>query len=433
MKRQVVITGLGAITALGEGAETFWQAALEGRSGIDFLDHPGLSGSWKVPAAVIRDFSPEKYVTQQKALKVMARDIQLAVAGASLALDDSGIREFSYDRERFGLIAGSGVLNHELDELAASIQSSLDENGKLDMKKFGDSGLSALFPLWLLKYLPNMSACHISIFFDLQGLNNTITTGASAGLQAVGEAFRIIQRNDADLMLAGGAESKVNPVGISHYKILGALSESASKDAKQDYRPLDERTRGFVIGEGAGFLLIEELEHAKKRGAKIYGEIVGYGSSSANGRRIAMEAALSDAGVRASELRYLQAAGLGLSEEDGREQQAIYEVFNGAGKNLSVSASKALTGFTGFSSGALDLILTAVALKRQTIPPTLNFSNSKKDWGFQVVKDKAIRKLIPYAMTNASGFNGQAASVVTKVYEEKNKIDYTDSKNDYTD
>jgi 3-oxoacyl-[acyl-carrier-protein] synthase II len=414
-----VITGLGAITALGEGAQALWQAAVQGRSGIDFLDYPSLSGSWRVPAAVVRDFCPEKYVTQRKALKVMARDIQLAVAGASLALDDSGVHSFAYDRERFGLIVGSGVLNHELDEMANSIQSSLDENGKLDMKKFGDDGLSALFPLWLLKYLPNMSACHISVLFDLQGLNNTITTGASAGLQAVGEAFRIIQRDDADLMLAGGAESKVNPVGIAQYKILGALSGSSSDDAKNDYRPLDERSQGFVVGEGAGFLLLEELEHAKKRGAKIYAELVGYGSSSRNGRTTAMEAALKDAGVRASDLRYLQAAGLGLKEEDRQEQQAIYDVFNGAGKNLSVSASKALTGFTGFSAGALDLILSAIALERQTIPPAFNFSKAEKDWGFQIVKDKALQKQIPYAMTNASGFNGQAVSVVTKAVGEK--------------
>src|SRR3989338_6493875 len=136
-----------------------------------------------------------------------------------------------------------------------------------------------------MKSLPNMSACHISILFDLQGLNNTITTGASAGLQAVGEAFRIIQRGDADLMLAGGAESKVNPVGMSQYKIMGALSEASSSEAKNDYRPLDERSQGFVVGEGAGFLLLEELEHAKKRGAKIYAELAGYGSSSNTGRK----------------------------------------------------------------------------------------------------------------------------------------------------
>lgn len=417
MKRRVVITGMGAITALGEGTDALWNAALQGRSGIGFLDVPAASGQWKVPAALVRDFAPEKFVTQRKALKVMARDIQLAVAGASLAFEDSLARNASADRERFGVIVGSGVLNHELDELGYSVQHSLDENGRLDLRRFGDSGLSALFPLWLLKYLPNMSACHISILLDLQGMNNTITTGASAGLQAVGEAFRIIQRGDADLMVSGGAESKVNPVGLSQYHVLGALSRTRSESATGEYRPFDETAHGFVVGEGAGFIVLEELEHAKKRQAKIYAELVGFGSSSARGRKTAMQAALKDAGLLVSDLQYLQAAGIGLKEEDRHEAQAIYDVFNGSGKNLSVSASKAVTGFTGFSAGPLDLILSTEALRRQTIPAVLNFTRAEKDWGFQIIKGQALKKKLRYAMTNASGFNGQAASAVTKVYE----------------
>ena len=410
MKKRVVLTGLGAITALGEGAESLWQAAVTGKSGIGFLDGFG-SYTPQIPGAAIPDFSPEKYVSQRKALKVMARDIQLAVAGASLALDDSNIRGATFDRERFGVIVGSGVLNHELDELAYSVQFSLDESGKFDLEKFGEAGLSALFPLWLLKYLPNMSACHISILFDLQGMNNTITTGCSAGLQAVGEAFRIIERGDADLMLAGGAESKVNPVGISQYKVLGALTENLSGAG---YRPFDVASEGFVVGEGAGFLLLEEYEHAKKRGAAIYAEIAGFGSSFCDGRKIAMESALREAGLKPGELSYLQAAGIGLKEEDHREAEAIHAVFNGSGKNLSVSASKPITGFTGFSAGALDLIISTLALKNQTIPAVVNFSRADRDWGFQIVKDHAVKKKFLYALTNASGFGGQAVSVVTK-------------------
>lgn len=409
MKRRVVITGLGAVTALGEGSDVLWNAAAEGRSGIGFLDVESVSGLWKVPAGIVPDFSPEKFVSQRKALKVMARDIQLAMAGASLAFNDAGLKDFAYARERAGVIVGSGVLNHELDELAYSIQNSLDENGRLDLQRFGDTGLPALFPLWLLKYLPNMSACHISILFDLQGMNNTITTGASAGLQAIGEAYRIIQRGSADLMLSGGAESKVNPVGLSHYQVMGALTE--------DYRPFDESSRGFVAGEGAGFVVLEELEHAKKRGAKIYAELAGFGSSSDRGRAVAMKKALEEANLKASDMNYLQAAGIGLKDEDRRESQAIYDVFNGNGKNLFVSASKSITGFTGFSAGALDFIISTESLKRQTIPPVLNFSKAEKDWGFQIVKGQAMKKSLRSAMTNASGFNGQAVSTVTKVYE----------------
>ena len=398
MKKRVVITGLGAVTASGEGAQALWQSALQGKSGIGVLDSLG-GGASGILAAVVRDFDPEKYVTQRKALKVMARDIQLAVAGASLAIDDSKVRSGLFDHERFGVIVGSGILNHELDELSYSVQNSLDDSGKLDLAKFGDSGLSALFPLWLLKYLPNMSACHISILFDLQGMNNTITTGASAGLQAVGEALRIIERGDADLMLAGAAESKVNPVGISQYKVLGALDE-----------------KGFAVGEGAGFLLLEELEHAKKRGARIYAEIAGFGSSFSGGRQIAMRSAIREAGIQASDIHYLQAAAVGVKKEDREESQAIYDVFNGSGKDLSVSASKSITGFTGFSAGALDLILSTLALQNQTIPPGDRFSDPEKDWGFKVVQKDALKKDFSYAMTNASGLNGQAVSVVTKVY-----------------
>lgn len=408
-----MITGLGAMTALGEGAAQLFEAACAGRTGIDILDYSGSSGSFKIPAGFIRDFSPEKYVTQRKALKVMARDIQLAVAGASLAMGDSGILPDSFDKQRFGLIVGSGVLNHELDELAYSVQNSLDDKGELDLAKFGEAGISALFPLWLLKYLPNMSACHISILFELQGLNNTITTGASAGLQAVGEAFHIIQRGDADLMLAGGAESKVNPVGVSQYKIMGALSE-ATADVRDSYRPLDAKAKGFVVGEGAGFLVLEELEHAQKRGATIYAEIAGFGSSYQGGRKNAMEAALKASGLNTSDVRYLQASGIGIPEEDHKESQAIYDVFNGNGKNLQVSASKSLTGFTGFSAGSLDLILSTLALYNEVIPPVLNFSSSEKDWGFQIVKGKSVHQKISAAMTNAFGFNGQAVSIVTK-------------------
>ena len=407
----MVITGLGAITAIGEGAERLWEAAVQGRSGIRLLDQFGE----KVSAATVPDFSPEKYVTQKKSLKVMARDIQLAVAGARLAIDDSHVESSSFDHERFGVIVGSGVLNHELEELAYSVQNSLGDSGKLDLKKFGDSGLSALFPLWLLKYLPNMSACHISILFDLQGMNNTITTGASAGLQAVGEACRIIERGDADLMLAGGAESKVNPVGISQYQVLGALGPSG--DGK--FRPFDAAANGFVVGEGAGFLLLEELEHAKKRNARIYAEVAGFASASGGGRKTAMLMALKEAGLKPSDIHYLQAAGLGLKEEDRREAQAISDVFNGTGKDLFVSASKPITGFTGFSAGPLDLILSTLALQHQQIPPVANFSKSERDWGFHIVQNQALKKQMNYAMTNAFGFGGQAASVVTKLYPGK--------------
>ena len=413
--RRVVITGMGAVTAVGEGALPLWEAAKHGRSGIGRIDLDGNPGPWKTLGARIADFQPEKYVTQKKSLKVMARDIQLAVAGASLAMRDSGVQNASFDRDRFGVIVGSGVLNHELEELACSVQNSMDENGGLDMKKFGDAGLSSLFPLWLLKYLPNMPACHISILFDLRGLNNTITTGASGGLQAVGEAFRIIQRGDAELMAAGGAESKVNPVGLSEYQILGALCADTEGDPQKSYRPFHLKSGGFIVGEGSGFFVLEDLEHAKKRGAKIYAEVLGLGSSWREGHAIAMKAALKDARISSSEVQYLQASGIGIRQEDEREARAIRDVFGDAAKKVRVSASKPVTGFAGFSSGALDLVISTMALGEQQVPPMLNFE--RPDAGFIVSAHAATSQKIRHAMTNAFGFNGQTASLVTKVFE----------------
>ncbi len=416
MKR-VVITGLGTVTGAGESALSLWDAVKAGRSSIGVIEFDGPEGPWKTMGARVSDFEPEKYVMQRKSLKVMARDIQLAVAGASLAMKDAALTGSVYDHDRFGVIMGSGVLNHELDELAYSVQNSIDDDQKLDLKKFGSSGLSSLFPLWLLKYLPNMPACHISILFDLRGINNTITTGASGGMQAIGEAFRVIQRGDADLMLAGGAESKVNPVGLSEYKILGAFSGEIPAEPGKSYRLFDEKARGFIAGEGAGFLVLEEFEHAKKRGAKIYAEVAGFGSSCREGHALAMKAALKDAGIPSSRISYLQASGIGIASEDCLEEKAIREVFGAGTEKVWISASKPVTGFAGFSAGALDLAVSTMALGEGTVPPMMNFSRSGSAAGWRVADRAVSGEKLDYVMTNAFGFNGQTACIVTRAAE----------------
>ncbi|MBI2095217.1 MAG: beta-ketoacyl-[acyl-carrier-protein] synthase family protein [Candidatus Omnitrophica bacterium] len=418
MRKRVVITGAGALTATGEGAEALWQAVVRGDSGIGrvSLDGNGAAAAGGLAAARVPDFDAERFVSQKKTLKVMARDIQFAVAGAALAAKDARLGP-GLDPERCGVIVGAGVLNHEIEELAVSIGNSLDGAGRLDLRRFGEEGIPSLFPLWLLKYLPNMPACHISILLNFQGMNNTITTGATSGLQAIGEAFRILERGDADLLLAGGAESKVNPVGLSEYQVLGVLSESASENPKAAYRPFDAGADGFVVGEGAGFLVLEELEHARKRGASIIAEVVGFGSSSDTGLGEAMQAALGEAGIRPDRLGYLQASGIGLPEEDLREILAIQGIFNGAGRRLVVSASKPVTGFTGFASGALDVIVSSYALKNQIIPPTLNFKRPRVPLGFRLLAEPKAGD-IRFAMTNACGLNGHSASLITKAWRD---------------
>jgi len=406
---------MGAITALGEGVEALWEAVLSGRSAIKPVT--AFGEDWIPTGAYIDNFDAEKFVTQRKALKVMARDIQLAVAAASLALDDAGAKNAVLNRERAGVIVGSGVLNHELEELSNSVQNSMTDN-ELDLKKFGDEGLGLLFPLWLLKYLPNMSACHVSILFDLQGPNNTLTTGASGGLQAVGEAFRMIERGSADLMLAGGAESKLNPVGLAEYEILGVLSKAKGAEAHKSYNPFDSKADGVVVGEGAGFLVLEELEHAKKRGAKIYAEVAGFGSSSNTGREAAMRSALRDSNVKPENIDYLQASGLGIPEDDRLEISAMENVFSESISKLSVGTSKRSMGFTGFAAGALDMMVSVMAAKEGTVPSVAHIKEPLIKWNFEIAKDKPAHKNINYTMTNTFGFNGQSASIITKTFKE---------------
>lgn len=413
MKKRVMITGLGAISGHGEGKDSLWRALSQGQSAVREI---ALSDDFKIPAAFYQNFEAEKYVTQRKSLKVMARDIQLAVAAASLSLTDAKLKDTSFNHERAGIVVGAGVLNHELDELAYSIQNSVDEAGKLDLKKFGEDGLHALFPLWLLKYLPNMPACHISILFNLQGPNNTLTTGLSGGLQAIGEAYHIIERGDADFMLAGGTESKVNPVGISQYRLLGLLCEAKNEAPEKMYKPFHRATQGFVVGEGAGFLVLEELEHAKKRGAVIYAEIAGFGCSSGHGRKVAIEKALADAKLAAEEVDFVQACGIGIREDDNYETRILEQTFKHS-KNWAVTASKGSIGFTGFASGALDAVISTLSLAHQEIPMSSNISPKDLIGNIPLVCEKPLKKKIQYALTNSFGFHGQSASLVTKRFD----------------
>jgi 3-oxoacyl-[acyl-carrier-protein] synthase II len=412
VKRRVVVTGLGALASSGEGAPSLWEAVVEQRTAIGMLSHFGEN--WQVPGAWIQNFEPDKYIAQRKSIKVMARDIQLAMGAAKLAMDDSKVEGYVESRQRFGVVIGSGVLDHELDELLPCLQNALDDKKNINLKKFGSEGISALFPLWLLKYLPNMPACHISVNFNLQGINNTLTTGVSAGLSAVGESFRIIQRNSADAMLAGASESKTNPVGIAQYGILGGLLDFNKANIKTAYKFFDTESDGFIVGEGAGFVVLEEYERAQKRNAKIYGEIVGFGSSSMNGQKIAMEKALSDAGISKKEITYIQAAGLGLAQDDLKEISAIQEVFGPEAKNIFVTGSKPVIGFTGFASGILDFIISSVALTKHMIPPAMNLNKPAVKWDFTVPTHAPVSKEIKHVMINAFGFNGQCASVVIK-------------------
>ncbi|HXV27848.1 MAG TPA: beta-ketoacyl-[acyl-carrier-protein] synthase family protein, partial [bacterium] len=335
--RRVVITGLGIVTSCGNGWKPYWQSVLKRQSHVRDLPELSANGFPAKSAGYIADFDPAQFVKQRKLIKVMSREIQLAMAASNLALDDAGLGLTQEDPYRIGICIGTGIINNDLDEVGLGIRNALDEAGCFQMEKFGREGIRSLYPLWLLKYLPNMPACHISIAHNLRGPSNTITTSSAAGTQAIGEAFRVIKRGDADLMLAGGTDSKLNPIGISRFNLLGFLSFQ-NHVAEKAYCPFDERRDGVILGEGSGLLMLEELTHARKRGARIYGEVLGYGASSdfnydprlsedITGKCLAMTRALEDASVSPAEIDFLLANGSGIPQEDINEACAIHSVF----------------------------------------------------------------------------------------------------------
>ncbi|HMF15836.1 MAG TPA: beta-ketoacyl-[acyl-carrier-protein] synthase family protein, partial [Gemmataceae bacterium] len=278
--RRVVITGLGVVAPNGIGRESFWDACLDGTSGVGPIRSFDASGHPIKIAAEVRDFdvSPFLPANHKKSVKIMSRAMRFAVGAAGLAVEDSGLNLDRVNPERVGVVMGTGLVPVDLPELTPALVDACDENGKLQTRRLGERGRDALFPLWILKYLPNMFSAHISMAFNAQGPNNTITTACAAGTQSVGEAFRLIDRGDADIILAGGADSRIDPLLMLAYTALGALSPS-DRPANEVSRPFDAGRDGFVMGEGAGVLILEELERAKRRGATIYGEVLGLGTS----------------------------------------------------------------------------------------------------------------------------------------------------------
>lgn len=422
--RRVVVTGLGVVTSCGNGWKPYWQAVLKHKSHICRLPDFTSNGFPAKLAGYIADFDPSRFVKQRKLIKVMSREIQLALAASALALEDADVESTQYDPYRFGICIGTGIINNDLDEVGLGIRNALDEEGRFQMSKFGQEGIRSLYPLWLLKYLPNMPACHISIAHHLKGPSNTLTTSSAAGTQAIGEAFRVIKRGDADLMLAGGTDSKLNPIGMARFNLLGFLS-GQNHIPEKAYCPFDERRDGVILGEGAGLLMLEDLDHARKRGARIYGEILGYGASSdfnydprssedLTGKCLAMTCALEDASVAPSEVDFLLANGSGIPQEDIQEAYAIHSVFENNVGQLHVTAVKPVTGHSVYASGGIEIAAALLALRQGIIPAVTNLETPDPACDLPFVLGESKNFPSEIFVFNSFGFGGQNASLVVK-------------------
>lgn len=422
--RRVAITGLGLLTPCGQGWKPYWQAVLESHSSISHISTFPLHDYPVRIAGQISGFDPSEFVKQRKSLKVMSREIQMALAASYLALQDGQVNLEATDRSRFGISLGTGIINNDLDEIGVGIRNAFDENGKFQMSKFGADGVRSLFPLWFLKYLPNMPACHVSIAHGLLGPSNTITTSSAAGAQAIGEAFQIIQRGDADMMLAGSTDSKINAMGLSRFHLLGLLSHQ-SESPEKAYCPFDQRRDGVVLGEGSGLLVLEEWEHAKKRGARVYGELVGYGSSSDfnynplitedfTGKRLAMTRALDDAQLEPKEVDFLMANGSGIPLDDIQEAQAIRSVFDSSLDDLRVTNVKPITGHLVYGSAGVEIGAALLALRDGVVPAIANLEKPDEDCELPFVMEKPEYFMTRIFMLNSFGFGGQNASLVVR-------------------
>jgi 3-oxoacyl-[acyl-carrier-protein] synthase II len=321
---------------------------------------------------------------------------------------------------------GTGLVPVDLPELAPALVASCDETGKLRTDLLGKCGPGSLFPLWILKYLPNMVAAHISLALNAQGPNSTITTACSAGTQAVGEAFRLIARGDADVVLAGGADSRIDPLMVLAYIALGALSPGNRPPAEVS-RPFDAQRDGFVLGEGAGVLVLEELERAKARGATVYAEVLGLGSSfdayavtkpdpTARGAARAIEGALREARVDPQDVDYINAHGTSTRLNDLMETTAVKRVFGERARQLPLSSIKSMVGHLIGAAGAVEAVATALTLKEGAVPPTINLTQRDPQCDLDYVPNTARELPVRTAVSTSFGFGGQNAALVMQSF-----------------
>lgn len=426
--RRVVITGLGIVSPNGIGRQAFAEAIVEGRSGVSPIESFDTTGQRVRIAGEVKNFDVTRYLGEhRKHAKTMSRAVGFAVGAAAMAVEDSGIDRERINPERFGVCMGTGITPMDLRELAGPIAKGWSEEGGLDLGRFSLAQAEAMCPVWLLKHLPNMAAAHISILQRAMGPNNTIVTACAAGTQAVGEAFRLIARGDADLMLAGGCDSRLDPLLMVAYTAMSAVSTS-NRPAAEVSRPFDGERDGFVMGEGAAVLVLESLQSARRRRAKIYAEVTGYGSSfdaygltrpepDGRGAALSMRSALREGKVDPADIDYINAHGTSTRLNDLMETVAVKRVFGERASRIAMSSQKSMVGHLIGASGALEAAATALTLERGVIPPTINQSVPDPECDLDYVPNEAREVPVRVAMSNSFGFGGQNASLVMRRLE----------------
>jgi 3-oxoacyl-[acyl-carrier-protein] synthase II len=389
---RVVITGLGLVSPLGNSTERLWEALATGRSGVAAIrclptDHLPIScgGEAREFTGDIKDFGPlqkEQMRNIRKGLKVMCREIQMGVAAAQLALADAALALGDYDSDRTGVVFGSDYIMTQPDEFAEGIRNCLTPAHDFELGRWGEEGMPKVTPLWLLKYLPNMPASHVAIYNDLRGPNNSVTLREASANLALAEAYCTIARGNADTMIAGATGTRLHPLRIVHVTLQEEVARGNGDPAKLS-RPFDLNRQGMVLGEGAGGVVVEELRSAEARGARILGEVVGFGSSAVMNRegkadiskalQNVMRQALAKAEMAPEDLGHLHAHGLSTRNTDQEEAAAIHAVFGARRRPLPVTAAKSYMGNLGAAGGLVELMASVLALDKGQLFPVLNY------------------------------------------------------------
>jgi 3-oxoacyl-[acyl-carrier-protein] synthase II len=403
---------MGVMTSLGHDLETFWSNLMEGKSGVGMIELFDVSEYPTRIAAEIKDFDPEQYFDRKEARR-MDRFVQFAVAASLMALKDAGLNvKEDTDPERVGVSVGSGIGG----------LSTWEEQHKILLEK----GPKRVSPFFIPMMIANMASGQISMLTGAKGPNSTAVTACATGTHSIGDSFKMIMRGDADVMICGGAEATISPTGVAGFCALRAMSTRNDEPARAS-RPFDTDRDGFVMGEGSGILILESLEHAKKRGARIYGEVIGYGMSGdayhmtdpdPDGAARCMIKAIKDAGIAPEEIDYINAHGTSTPVGDRSETTAIKAALGDHAYKVAVSSTKSMTGHLLGAAGGVEALICGLALKHGYIPPTINLENQDPECDLDYVPNKPRQADLRVAMSNSFGFGGHNATIILRKFEE---------------
>ena len=411
MKRRVVVTGMGLISPLGIGVDATWEALCAGKSGITEITRFDATPYPTKIAAEVNDFNPEDFMPRKEARR-FEPFISYAMAAARMALEDSGLKIDDSNSNRVGVITGCGLGGlHFMEKTIIQVNTK---------------GPKRVSPFFIPMMIGNMAPGQISIHFGAKGPNSSMATACAAGTHAVGDSFRIIQHGNADAMITGGTEAVIAPSAVAGFNAMKALS-TRNDDPQKASRPFERDRDGFVIGEGAGILILEALEHAQERGANIYAEVIGYGMTGdgyhmtspppdGNGAVRCMQGALDDAGLKPSELDYINAHGTSTELNDLYETRAIKTVFKEHAPKVAISSTKSMTGHLLGGAGGIEAVFTSLTIHNDIIPPTINYENPDEELDLDYVPNKARKTTVNKAMSNSFGFGGTNACLVMKKF-----------------